>query len=212
MEREANNAWAVQEEIARAIVAAVNLELTPEEQRASVSTHSPHPDAFELYLKGRHAAQYMRKASQCRAIEIFQAAIAIDPSYSLAFVGLARCYLNLAELGLAPPIEVAPRARQALEQALALDQNLPEAHALMATTIARHEWDWPRAEEHYRRALALAPNVAEAHQEYASGFLAPHGRFEEAFAENRRARELDPFSPVFIGAHIWLLIASRRLA
>ena len=82
----------------------------------------------------------------------------------------------------------------------------------MATTIARHEWDWPRAEEHYRRALALAPNVAEAHQEYASGFLAPHGRFEEAFAENRRARELDPFSPVFIGAHIWLLIASRRLA
>ena len=210
MEREAPDAWAVQEEIARAIVAAVKLELTPEEQGLSGGTHTPHPDAFELYLKARHAAELMQGASQRRAMEMFQSAVAIDAQYSLALVGLARCYLNLAALNLESPAELAPHARHALERALALDPNLPEAHGLMASTIARHEWDWPRAEEHFCRALELVPHAAEVHHGYAMACLTPQGRFEEAFAHNRKARELDPFSPTFIRGYLSLLIHARR--
>jgi TolB-like protein/Flp pilus assembly protein TadD len=210
MEREAHDAWAVQKEIARAVVAAVKPELTPEERQASADTHTPHPDAFELYLKARYASDHMQEASQRRAVEMFQSVIGRDPFYSLPLVGLARCYLNLTALNLMPPSEVVPHAREALGQALALDPNLPEAHGLMANTIARHEWDWPRAEQHFLRALELAPHSAVVHHEFSIACLVPQGRFEQALAENRRARELEPLSPTFVRGYTGLLIHARQ--
>ena len=210
IEGEVHDAWAVQEQIARAIIAAIQLELKPEGRRTSTDAHSPNPDAFDLYLKARYASEYMQEASQRKAVDMFQRAIVSDPYYALPLVGLARCYLNLAALNLARPCELFPHTKDALERALALDSKLPEAHGLMASTIARYEWDWRRAEEHYRRALALAPNSAEVRHGYSIACLVPQGRFEEAFAQNRRARELDPFSPTFARGYVWLLIHSRR--
>jgi Flp pilus assembly protein TadD len=152
----------------------------------------------------------MQEASQRRAVEMFQSVIGSDPFYSLPLVGLARCYLNLTALNLVPPSEVVPHARGALGRALALDPNLPEAHGLMASTIARHEWDWPRAEQHFQRALELAPHSAVVHHEFSIACLVPQGRFEQALAENRRARELEPLSPSFVRAYTWLLIHARQ--
>jgi TolB-like protein/Tfp pilus assembly protein PilF len=210
IEPEAHDAWAVQEQIAGAIVAAIQLELRPEERRTSADTHRPHLEAFELYLKARYASEYMQEASQRKAVEMFQSAIASDPFYSLPLVGLARCYLNLTALNLVPPSEVVPHARAALGRALALDPNLPEAHGLMANTIARHEWNWPRAEQHFLRALELAPQSAVVHHEFSIACLVPQGRFEQGLAENRRARELEPLRPSFVRSYIWLLIHARQ--
>jgi tetratricopeptide (TPR) repeat protein len=211
IERDVRDAWAVQQQIARSIVAAIELEFTPLAQRISAAAHNPHPDAFELYLKARYASDSMQEASQRKAIERFQRAIAIDPFYSLPLVGLARSYLNLTALNVVPPSDVVPLANAALRRALELDPNLPEAHGLIANTIARHEWDWPRAEQHFVRALELAPHSAVVHHEFSMACLVPQGRFEQGLAENRRARELDPLTPGFVRAYIWLLIHSRQL-
>jgi serine/threonine-protein kinase len=197
IEREVRDAWAVQEEIAKAIVTAVKLELSPEERSEVAKTYTANPDAFELYLKGRHALERSDVQSQCGSAELFQQALASDPGYVLPMLGLARAYLNMAIYSLAPTGELMPRAREVLERALSLAPDLAEAHGLMACLMARHERNWEQAEQHCRRALKLAPNSAELHRIYAAGYLLPIGRSEEALAEIRRARELDPFSPAF---------------
>jgi serine/threonine-protein kinase len=210
IEREVRDAWAVQEEIAKAIVAAVRLELSPEERSEVTKTYTANPEAFELYLKGRHALERADVRSQFESAELFQKALASDPDYVLPMVGLARSYLNMAIYGLAPPSELMPRAREVLERALSLAPDMAEAHGLMACLMARHEWNWEQAEQHCRRALKLAPNSAEVHRSYAVAYLLPLGRFEEALAEIRRARELDPLSPSFALEHAAILVLARR--
>ena len=79
-----------------------------------------------------------------------------------------------------------------------------------ATLLTRYEWDWAGAEREYRLAIQLAPRLAQAHHEYATELLAANGRYDEAFAECRRARELDPFSPAIAYGHPWILIYQRR--
>jgi serine/threonine-protein kinase len=195
IEREVRDAWAVQEEIAKAIVAAVRLELSPEEHSEVTKACTANPEAFELYLKGRHAVERTDVRSQCESAELFQKALASDPGYVLPMLGLARSYLNMAMFGLAPPSELVPRTREVLDRALLLAPDLAEAHGLMACLMARHEWDWEQAEHHCQQAIKLAPHSAELHRKYAVAYLLPVGRSEEALAEIRRARELDPFSP-----------------
>jgi len=119
--------------------------------------------------------------------------------------------MSLALLGFERPREMFQRVKAALDRALMLDPELAEAHGLLASLISRHEWNWPEAERHYRIALRIAPLSAEVHNEYATEFLAPLGRFEEAFAENRIARELDPFSPHLARSHALILLLARRL-
>jgi serine/threonine-protein kinase len=211
IEREVRDAWAVQEEIAKAIVAAVRLELSPEERSAVTKTYTANPEAFELYLKGRHALEQMRVPLEHESAEhLFQQALASDPGYVLPMLGLARSYLTMTFFGVAPPSELMPRAREFLERALSLAPDLAEAHGLMACLMARHEWNWEQTEQHCRRALKLAPNSAELHRIYAVGYLLPVGRSEEAVAEIRLARELDPFSPSFAIEHAIILLIARR--
>jgi serine/threonine-protein kinase len=210
IEREVRDAWAVQEEIAKAIVAAVKLELSPEERSEVTKAYTANPEAFELYLKGRHALERTDARSMFESAELFQQALASDPGYVLPMLGLARSHLKLAAYGLAPPSELMPRAREVLERALSLAPDLAEAHGLMACLIARHEWNWEQAEQHCLRALQLAPNSAELHWTYSAGYLLPLGRCEEALAEIRRARELDPLSPSFAIEHAAILWLARR--
>jgi TolB-like protein/Tfp pilus assembly protein PilF len=210
IEREVRDAWTVQEEIAKAIVAAVKLELSPEERSEVTRIYTANPEAFEVYLKGRHALEQADVRSLCESVELFQQALNSDPNYVLAMLGLARSYLNMTFNGLAPPNELMPRAREVLNRALSLAPDLAEAHGLMACLVARHEWNWEQAEQHFRRAMKLAPNSAELHRTYAAGYLLPLGRSEEALAEIRRARELDPFSPAVALEHAWILLMSRR--
>jgi serine/threonine-protein kinase len=211
IERETKDAWTVQQEIATAVVEAVNIELTAGEKKRIGKRHTGNPEAFELYLKARHASVHMETSSQREALRLFQSSCAADPKYTLPLLGIARIHVNLALMGVSPPKDIVPAAKAALFQALSLDPELAEAHSLMASVISRHEWNWTEAEQHYRAALRLAPHAPEVHDAYATDYLAPMGHIEDALAENRVARELDPFAPQIRRSHALILLLGRRL-
>jgi TolB-like protein/Tfp pilus assembly protein PilF len=210
LDRNIEDACRVQQDVVKAIAQAVRLELTPEQRREISERYIVNPQAFELYLKARHSMDRHDFPSQHEAMDLFQHAHAADPSYPLPLVGMAQCHLRWAMVALEPPRRQVVLARKALEQALDLDSQLAEAHAHMGRLISHHEWRWADAEKHHRRALYLAPYSAEVHNAYATEYLALLGRFDEALAENRRARELDCFSPDIALGYPLILLASHR--
>jgi serine/threonine protein kinase/tetratricopeptide (TPR) repeat protein len=187
--------FGVQQSIASEIARMLRLQLTGREQQIFTKRHTTDARAYELYLKGRFQWNKRNAEGLYKAIEFFNQAIEIDPQYALAYAGLADCY-NLLDIwaGL-PTNETFPRAKAAAQHALAIDDQLAEAHTSLAYAIHTYEWDWPAAEREYKRALALNPNYATAHQWYAE-FLTATGRFDEAAEQGKKALELDPMSPI----------------
>jgi serine/threonine-protein kinase len=187
--------FAVQQSIASEIARMLRLRLTGRDQQLLTRRHTSDARAYELYLKGRFQWNKRNADGLYKAIEFFNQAIEIDPQYALAYAGLADCY-NLLDIwaGL-PTNETFPRAKAAAQKALAIDDDLAEAHTSLAYAIHTYEWDWPAAEREYKRAIELNPNYATAHQWYAE-FLTATGRFDEAAEQGRKALELDPMSPI----------------
>jgi tetratricopeptide (TPR) repeat protein len=152
----------------------------------------------------------MRKALEC-----FEGALQLDPQYALAHASIAEAYAFLsiasATIEARAPREVVPLALAAAQRALAIDDRLSEAHAVLGHAALNFDWDWTAAEAHLRRALSLKPNNPTAHQFYSMG-LASIGRLDEALAELQIARELEPTS-VVIRANIgFTLYRARRYA
>jgi tetratricopeptide (TPR) repeat protein len=131
-----------------------------------------------------------------------------DPSYALAYAGIADSYNFLGWQDLLPSEEVYPLARSAAERALMVDETLSEAHASLAYVKLLYDWDWPSAEEGFRRALELNPDYAEARQWYAE-YLAYMGRHDESIAEANRAKMLDPLS-LGINHNLGLILYEAR--
>jgi eukaryotic-like serine/threonine-protein kinase len=199
----------VQQSIASEIAHMLRIELTGREQQLLAKRHTTDPRAYELYLKGRFQWNKRSADGLYKAIELFNQAIEIDPQYALAYAGLADCY-NLLDIwaGL-PTKETFPNAKAAAQKALAIDDQLAEAHTSLAYAIHTYEWDWPAAERQYRRAIQLNPNYATARQWYAE-FLTANGRFDEAEAEGRRALALDPMSPIINAVVCFNEMMARR--
>jgi tetratricopeptide (TPR) repeat protein len=126
-------------------------------------------------------------------MEYFQQAIESDPTYALAYVGIADTFTILGNLGFLPPWEVFPKAKAAARKALEIDDTLGEAHASLAYINTVYDWDWLAAEREFKRSLELNPNYETAHYFYAY-YLSAMGRFDEAINETKRAQELDPLS------------------
>jgi serine/threonine-protein kinase len=186
---------AVQDAIASEIAHGLRLQLTGREEQMLTRRHSADPRAYELYLKGRFQWNKRNADGMYKAIELFNQAIEIDPQYASAYAGLADCYNLLDIWANLPTSETFPRAKAAAQKALAIDDQLAEAHTSLAYAIHTYERDWPAAEREYKRAIALNANYATAHQWYAE-FLSANGRFDEAETEGRKALELDPMSPI----------------
>jgi tetratricopeptide (TPR) repeat protein len=129
----------------------------------------------------------------------FNQALEIYPNYAQAYAGLADCYNMLATYGAKSPKEAFPKAHDAAIKALAIDNNLAEAHAALAYTTFRGDWNWPEAEKEFKQAIKLNDNYASAHQWYAN-YLASQGRFDEAIQQTRRTQEIDKTS-LIINAH-----------
>src|SRR5204863_7988806 len=113
--------------------------------------YTTDPEAYQLYLIGRHQWNKRSREGIRKSIESFQQAITKDPRYALALVGLADAYVTLGSYHLAPPREMLPLARDSAEQALRIDEHLAEAHATLGKIFTDYDWDWQRAEREFRR-------------------------------------------------------------
>ncbi len=184
----------VQAEIAKEIADKLRLRLSaPEEQRLTKQP-TRNPEAYRLYLQGRfHSLQWTTEGWR-RGIELMQQAVELDPSYALAYAGLAASYYDAAGQWL-PPDVANSKAKAAAERALELDDTLAEAHGALAQVLAQYEWNWAEAEKQYLRAIELNPSYAQAHQ-YHGIWLLEQGRADEAIAAMKRAQELDPLTPL----------------
>jgi len=208
-QREYRSVLDIQEEVARSIADRIEVSLTPTERASLASTHLVRPEAHEDYLKGRYYFNQRTQDALNRSVAYFQQAIAKDPSYALAYCGLADSYALLGFRGGFPSKDALSRAKAAALKAIELDSTLAEPHASLAFIAETHEWDWATAEREYKRALELGPGDARTHNWYA-GYLMYVGRFEEGITEAKRARDLDPLSlPVNNALAGRLLVAGR---
>jgi TolB-like protein/Tfp pilus assembly protein PilF len=196
-DRDATHVMGVQSELGKSIAGMVRAKLIPESQRVErAQTHDA--DAYDLYLRGRYYWNQLNPAGFSRAIGYFEQAVARDPDYALAYAGLADTYAILPINSEASTLEILPKARAAAKKALQLDPSLAEAHGARGTVQAWVEWDWNAAETSLRRALGLNPSLVHAHRIYAV-VLSATGRHSESAAEMKKARELDPLSPLMHG-------------
>jgi serine/threonine protein kinase/Tfp pilus assembly protein PilF len=190
----------IQQEIAGNLSDKLRLKLSGQEKRLL--------EARQLYLKGRNAWNKRTPDSILEGVKLLEQAIQSDPSYAEAYAGLADCYNMLVNYSVLPPNEAFPKAKEAAEKALELNENLAEAHTARAFIYFMWEWNWDDAGREYRRAIELKPNYSSALQWYSS-LLAATGRTDEALAEVKQARDLDPFS-LSIAAHPgWINYLSR---
>jgi len=139
----------------------------------------------------------------------FQQAIAKDPNFAVAYAALANSYVLLGGYSGGLQTQYMPKARASALRALQLNGNLPEAHVALAVIAQKYDWDWQTAENEYRKAIELNPNYATAHHWYAED-LAYMGRFDEAFAESERARQIDPLSLIIAADRGVILYYARR--
>jgi eukaryotic-like serine/threonine-protein kinase len=189
----ADDVMAVQQEIAWRISEALRLKLTPRQKTRLKKKHTVSPEAYQEYLRGRYQWNKWGPESLRQAREHFDRAIELDPAYAQAYAGLADAYGAMAYYGYVAPQDGFPRARAAAERAIALEPDLAEAHVSLGLERFFWGWDWSGAERDLLRAIKLNPKLATAHSVYGL-FLCTCGRFDEALAEARLARELDPLS------------------
>jgi Tfp pilus assembly protein PilF len=183
----------LQEEIAKEISEKLRLKLTGEDEKRLTKRYTENAEAYELYLKGRYHLNKLTPPEVQTSVSYFQQAIAIDPSYALAYVGLADANRALALSVDLPATEFFPKSKAAAQKAIEIDDTLAEAHAVLGFAIFFYDWDWSAAENQYKRALELNPNSSDAHL-YNASLVSLMGRRAEGLAEVKRARELDPLN------------------
>ena len=208
-ERKLTDVLSVQRDIAREITSNLRPTLSGVEESRANKQHTTNAEAYELYLQGRFYWNKRTPADFKRAITFFEQAIERDPKYALAYTGLADTYALLTAYTNEAPRELMPKAKEAALKALALDDNLAEAHASLGQIAAYYDYDFVTAEREYRRALELNPNYPTAHQ-WLAEHLSAVKRFDEAIAEIRRALELDPLSIIMNRLYADILLDARR--
>ena len=192
-EKPADNVFAMQDAIAgevgdRLLTQFANISSSPRLPRGTTNE-----EAYRLYLQGMYLLEKEGLDNSKRAVDLFDQALALDPNYAKAWAGKARAHCAFAHWGGSSPDAEFAKAKPALERALALDANLPEAHGVLGIISSDYDWNFADAEEHFLRAIDLAPNSDNLHRWYANR-LADGGRSEEAIARIKIAIDLNPTS------------------
>ena len=193
--RRLSDILAVQEEITRDISGKLRQRLTGEEKKRLTKRYTENPEAYGLYLKGRYHWNKRTGEDIQKGIGYFQQAIEKDPTYALAYAGLADSYAILYQYAGLPSSETFPKAKAAALKALEIDDTLAQAHATLAFTHQFFDWDFSAADKEFRRAIELDPKYPTAHH-WDRLYLSRLGRHEQAIAEAERANELYPLSPI----------------
>jgi TolB-like protein/DNA-binding winged helix-turn-helix (wHTH) protein/Flp pilus assembly protein TadD len=192
-DRDLRDVVSLQADVAQSIAKAIGARVTPAENSHRASTRRMDPEAYEAYLRGRFFLEKRTTAGFNKAVDYFHQAVRADPRFAEAYAGLAKTYNALGTYGMLPPNESFPKAREAADKALQLDDTLSEAYTARGFAWTMYERDWSAAEQDFQRAIMLNPNDANAHHGYAE-HLTNVGHAEGAIAEMERARELDPLS------------------
>ena len=190
-ERKLADLVTVQKDITRDVSQKLQLRLSGADVQRVTRNFTNDPEAYQLYLRGRHRLLKTNQPDVEASIQYFQAAIDRDPAYSMAYVGLADAYR--APVTERPPSEALAKSKAAIQKALDIDDTLADAHAVLGWVIFWYEWNWAAAEAELKRAIELDPKNADAHNFYAH-LLSNIGRHNEALSEARTARELDPLN------------------
>jgi TolB-like protein/cytochrome c-type biogenesis protein CcmH/NrfG len=189
----------VQDEVAAAVAGQIRVALPVGAlgvNGAKGTARAVNPEAYDDYLRGRF--YWTNRGDLHKSIDAYQNAVRKDPSYALAYAGLASGYALLGQVPYddMPPIQAKPKAREAAERALQLDPQLGEAHSVLANVSFSYDWDFDAAEREFQRALALGQNDPTAHQ-WHSHYCVVRKRLQQALEENSRTLALDPVSPLF---------------
>ena len=194
-DRKLEDIFAIQDDIARAIVKALKATLGGDEAEHLVTPTTDNLEAYTLYLKGRFSFNKNTESELRKSLELYHQALERSPQYAKAWAGIADTWMNLAD-DYVPPKQAYAAAKEAAAKALDLDPELAEAHTALGKVFGWYDWDFPRGELALRRAVASNPNYADAH--WGLGSLLPTvGRLKEALQEMRSAQMLDPLSPEF---------------
>ena len=208
-DREAEDVFAIQDEIARAIGGALRLRLLDPERASRPKPPTDDIEAYGLYLKGRHFWNRRTEPDLRLGMQYFEQALARDPGFALAYAGLADTWAVLGFYSAVPPADAFPNAKRYAHEALARQPGLAEAYPAIAYAAMYYDWDWPGAERAFRRAIELHPGYSNAHQWYGN-FLSVMGRAEESVAEFEYALSLDPLSALRHAALGWGCYFARR--
>jgi DNA-binding winged helix-turn-helix (wHTH) protein/TolB-like protein/Flp pilus assembly protein TadD len=184
--------FSVEDSISEKVTEALALKLRSDQIESLTRRYTQNTEAYQLYLKGRY---YWSKGTQedfKKSIASFEQAIALDPGFALAYVGITDCYIWMSYFDVWPPKETYPKARAAATKALELDEHIAEAHVGLASVKMEYEWDFEEAKREYQRAIEINPNLATAHIKYAQ-CLSALGE-QGAAAEAEQAQMLEPVS------------------
>ncbi|GAG83360.1 unnamed protein product, partial [marine sediment metagenome] len=159
-ERPMTEVLAMYNEVARAIVNEVQITLTPKEETRLASTLQINPQAYEAYLKGMSHLYKLTPPELDAALHYFEQALEIDPNYALAYTGISFVWIGRQQMGLLIPSEATPKAKEAAQRALELDDTLAEVHYTLGIIRTWSDWDWEGGEQAFKRALEIKPNYA----------------------------------------------------
>lgn len=199
-DRDLQDILKLQAEVAEAITRQILVQVsgTREASLSAEGVRSVNPEAYDKYLWGR---VYWDRRDLARSMDSYNQAIAHDPSYALAYAGLAKTYVLLGStpVDAVPPVQAKPQAKNAATRALQLDPKLDDAHLALANTYLSYDWDWRAAESEFKTALELNPSNPTSHEWYGD-YLMVRGRMKEALVEMERARDLDPRAEIINSA------------
>lgn len=189
-DRELEDIFDIQDEIALAILEVIKIKLLGEEKKAVLKKYTDNIEAYQFYLQGRF---HYNKWAFAKALESYQVAITVEPDYAIAYAGIASSYMLLWYFNYLPPEQCVPKMIQAAEYSLQLDNNLAESHLAIASIKLWYEKDFNAAKIGLKKSIELNPNNAQTHTQYAYclGFL---GNYTESEHHAIIADILEPFS------------------
>jgi len=206
-DRELEDVFAVQDEIALAVVDALKVELIGEERSRVLAHYTDNAEAYELFLRGHHQMLKLTPEGFLRSIELFKEALDVDPEYALAHAWLGHTYATMVVFGGMPPDVGTPLAMASINRAIEIDEDLAEAQFALAMAKMQNERDWEAAEAAFVRTIELNPGHALARAHYGI-MLASFGRRDEALYQAEQAVSIDPIGVVTmqdVGIVYWIL-------
>ena len=208
-DRKPGDIFTIQDEISSEISGKLRLQLTRAEKKRLVRRHTEDAEAYRLYLQGRHHWNRWTEEGFYKAIGYFQQAIQKDPSYALAYAGVADSYVLLGWNSYLSPKDAFPKGKAAARTALELAPDLGEAHTDLAAVLWLHDWQWPEAQKEFQRSLELNPCYPTANHYYAECVMTM-GRHAEALTRMKKSLELDPLSLIINAAIGWAYYHARQ--